>query len=155
MGRRGKYASRLQTRKHNVKADALITKLSKVRSNGRGSWSACRPAHDDKHPSLAIREEADGRVLVHCFAGCDIESILNAVGLDFDALFTDQVVSNRIPPQRWNPHHVLAAVSHELTIAYIVLSDVRRGVDVSDADLLRFDLAVLRIGAAEEMVKRA
>jgi putative DNA primase/helicase len=40
------------------------------RKSGRG-WSACCPAHDDRTPSLSIQDADDGRVLVHCHAGCD------------------------------------------------------------------------------------
>lgn len=38
------------------------------------------PAHDDHHPSLSIRL-ADGRVLLHCFAGCSPRDIYAAIGL--------------------------------------------------------------------------
>jgi putative DNA primase/helicase len=33
-------------------------------------WMARCPAHDDRTPSLSIRDGLDGTVLVHCFAGC-------------------------------------------------------------------------------------
>ena len=36
----------------------------------RGGWMARCPAHDDHTPSLSIAEAADGKVLVHCHAGC-------------------------------------------------------------------------------------
>ena len=29
------------------------------------------PAHDDRKPSLSIRDADDGKVLVRCHAGCD------------------------------------------------------------------------------------
>lgn len=47
-----------------------IADLLHGRAAGRGKWTACCPAHNDRSPSLSIREEAAGRVLVHCFAGC-------------------------------------------------------------------------------------
>ena len=53
-------------------------------SNG---WQACCPAHDDEHPSLSIAEGTDGRVLLYCHAGCDIESIVDALGLAKRDLF--------------------------------------------------------------------
>src|ERR1017187_8749981 len=49
---------------------------------GRG-WMAKCPAHDDRGPSLSICER-DGKVLVHCFAGCSQRAVveaLNALGL--------------------------------------------------------------------------
>lgn len=39
------------------------------------------PAHDDRSPSLSIKEMPDGRVLLHCFGGCAFEAILGAIGL--------------------------------------------------------------------------
>ena len=35
-----------------------------------GGWTARCPAHDDRTPSLSIRD-ADNKVLVRCHAGCD------------------------------------------------------------------------------------
>lgn len=34
-------------------------------------WMAPCPAHEDKSPSLSIRDTDDGKILVHCHAGCD------------------------------------------------------------------------------------
>jgi putative DNA primase/helicase len=49
-----------------------------------GGWMARCPAHDDRTPSLSIRDAGDGKVLVRCHAGCDQEeliSILRSRGL--------------------------------------------------------------------------
>ena len=45
------------------------------RRAGRG-WLALCPAHDDSQPSFSISESEDGRVLVHCFAGCSQERVI-------------------------------------------------------------------------------
>jgi DNA primase len=50
--------------------EKMLGMLTKVKGRN-GSWTACCPAHNDKGPSLAIRETEDGRVLLHCFAGCE------------------------------------------------------------------------------------
>jgi hypothetical protein len=36
------------------------------------------PAHEDKRPSLSIREEGD-RILVYCFSGCRQEAVIDAL----------------------------------------------------------------------------
>jgi putative DNA primase/helicase len=42
-----------------------------------GGWTALCPAHDDRTPSLSIREADDNnKVLVHCHAGCDQERVI-------------------------------------------------------------------------------
>ena len=43
--------------------------LEDVRQTGLDQWMARCPSHEDKTPSLSIREGDDGRVLLHCFAG--------------------------------------------------------------------------------------
>jgi hypothetical protein len=49
-----------------------------------GSWQC--PAHDDRFPSLSVRQ-GDDRVLVHCHAGCSAEAICAALGLSLADLF--------------------------------------------------------------------
>ena len=47
-----------------------------------GGHAALCPAHDDRSPSLSLREGRDGRVLLYCFAGCTYASIVAALDLD-------------------------------------------------------------------------
>ena len=84
--------------------EILLNELHKVRKNGDGKWMACCPAHDDKSPSLSIKESAEGTILVHCFAGCEPSEILAMVGLGMADLFpqTDQHSFNNRPPS-WDP----------------------------------------------------
>lgn len=42
-------------------------------------WMACCPAHNDGEPSLAITDAHDGKVLVHCHAGCDQRAVIAAL----------------------------------------------------------------------------
>ena len=46
----------------------------------RGGWMAQCPAHDDRSPSLSIRDGNDGTALIHCFAGCDYVDIRRELG---------------------------------------------------------------------------
>ena len=50
-------------------------------------FTARCPAHDDASPSLSIGVGADGRALLHCFAGCVTADILSALGLTWPDLF--------------------------------------------------------------------
>ena len=43
-------------------AVALLDRLDKVRPTGAGTWVARCPAHDDRGPSLSVRELDDGRI---------------------------------------------------------------------------------------------
>lgn len=46
-----------------------------------GQWMAPCPVHTDRCPSLAVRDAPDGRVLVHCHAGCSQAAIIAALRL--------------------------------------------------------------------------
>jgi putative DNA primase/helicase len=49
------------------------------RKSGARSWSCRCPAHNDKNPSLSITEGGDGKILVHCHAGCSQDAVLDAL----------------------------------------------------------------------------
>lgn len=52
-----------------------------------GGWIAPCPAHNDRDPSLTIRDGRNG-ILLHCWSGCTFESIisaLQAIGISDDA----------------------------------------------------------------------
>jgi hypothetical protein len=71
-----------------VNAQEFLGRLKRVRRSGDG-WSAGCPAHDDRHASLSVGEGNDGRILVKCHAGCSIEEIVGALGLELKDLFAD------------------------------------------------------------------
>lgn len=49
--------------------------LKPTRSNGELRWTSRCPCHDDKRPSLSIRQGDSQPVVGHCFAGCRFEDI--------------------------------------------------------------------------------
>ncbi len=63
-------------------ARELVTALG---GHWHGSYGTARcPAHDDREPSLSVRDGVDGEPVVNCFAGCgwrDIKDVLRARGL--------------------------------------------------------------------------
>jgi hypothetical protein len=67
--------------------DTLLSRLEGAKSVGHGKWIAKCPAHDDRSPSLAVREIEEGRILVHCFAGCGAADVVAAIGLALSDLF--------------------------------------------------------------------
>jgi putative DNA primase/helicase len=54
-----------------------IARALKAHRSGTG-WMAKCPAHDDNNPSLSIRE-VDGKVLLHCHAGCAQRAVIDAL----------------------------------------------------------------------------
>jgi putative DNA primase/helicase len=63
----------------SIRAEAIAVALRGSRV-GCG-WIARCPAHDDRQASLSIREADEGKILVHCFAGCDQTSVIAALRL--------------------------------------------------------------------------
>lgn len=130
--------------------DALISRLEHVRQTGPGRWQARCPAHDDKGPSLSIRELDDGRVLVHCFAGCDVEAVLGAVGLNMEALFPPREIHHGRPERRPFPAaDVLRALAFEAIVVMVSGRAMLNG-KWSEAEQFRLGLAVSRIQAGLE-----
>jgi len=64
----------------------LIARALGGKRSGRG-WIVPCITHDDRRPSLSLADGDDGRLLVHCFAGCDTRDIL--VALHARGLFVD------------------------------------------------------------------
>src|SRR5262245_55822769 len=65
---------------------SVLSRLEKVKKSAAGYVGRC-PGHRDSSPSLSIKEGNDGRVLLHCHAGCEPESIVAAIGLQLSDLF--------------------------------------------------------------------
>ena len=57
------------------------------RPDGGGGFHVTCPTHADDQPSLHISMGEGGRVLLHCFDGCETEDVLAAVGLQLGDLF--------------------------------------------------------------------
>jgi len=75
--------------------DLVLSRLGEVKRTEHQQWQALCPAHDDHDPSLSIAVGDDGRVLLHCHAGCGSAEVLNALGLAEADLFP-----RRSPPLR-------------------------------------------------------
>ena len=63
----------------------VLSRLKGIKGSGFQYTALC-PAHEDKTPSLAISEK-EGKILLHCHAGCTTESIVTAMGLEMKDLF--------------------------------------------------------------------
>ena len=135
----------------------LISRLDKVKGRN-GSWTARCPAHADNGPSLAVREGEDGRVLLHCFAGCETANVLGAVGMDMTDLFPERderldhtQVTKPLKPAFY-ASDLLRIASFECLVVMIAAYDMRRGKKLSEEDMARLETAQQRI---EEVIQYA
>lgn len=123
--------------------DNILSRLDKVKAAGADKWKACCPAHDDRDPSLSIRETSDGKVLLHCWAGCTATDITAALGLELRDLFpADGQRTERKGPSK-------AAIEHERRIIAIALSLMAQGADLPPSDLERLETARRRLARLE------
>jgi len=133
--------------------DLILPRLNRVRKAGTG-YSACCPAHTDKTASLSLTETQDGRVLLHCFAGCSIHAITDALGISLSDLFPLRE-SAATPEERQRQR--IAARQGQWTAALNVLAGetlvVRMAARmVASAPLSPEDLA--RLADAERRIDR-
>ncbi len=66
----------------------ILNRLDGVKGRD-GQYAARCPAHDDKKASLCVSCGCDGKVLIKCQAGCDTQSVVNAMGLKISDLFIE------------------------------------------------------------------
>lgn len=64
----------------------ILQQLDRVSQQKDGSWIARCPAHDDREPSLHVSLNGE-KILLHCFAGCSVDSICRALGITTGDLF--------------------------------------------------------------------
>lgn len=144
-------------------AQVLLARLDGVRSAGHG-WVARCPAHDDKRPSLSVAEGREGRLLVHCFGGCQTADVLVAVGLELRDLYP-QRLAPLTPHARRELSEAgklarraaaLNAIAHELAIiecaAAAMVADPDDGLSLEDYE--RVCQAHQRIATARREVSR-
>ncbi len=132
--------------------DNILNRLDRVKETGRGKYLACCPAHEDRSPSLSIGED-DGRVLLHCFAGCDPESVLDAIGLTFSDLYPEPLGHHfKSSPMRTSPREILASLDHESLVVALIGADFIRRKSLDQETWSRLAKSVNRINSARAQV---
>lgn len=133
-------------------ADEFVARLEKARRTGNGTWIACCPAHEDKSPSLTVRELPDQRILVHCFAGCGVDEVVGSMGLELHDLFPEKTTEQARPLRRPFPAgDVLEALAGEAMVLGVILHDIDWAVPLKQDDIERAQLAVSRILAGRSL----
>lgn len=135
--------------------DVVLPLLSKVRRRQPGQYSACCPAHDDKEPSLSVRETPDGAVLLHCFGGCEVSEIVAVIGLQLHDLFPPRDVPATGPNRTarlLTPGQALDLLYDESQLVGIVAGNIGQGVELSEDDRRRVIQAAGRISYVRSAV---
>lgn len=133
--------------------DVLIPKLRGVKFFAGDRFIARCPAHQDRSPSLAGRLKPDGRILMHCFAGCEPDAILSAIGLNFGDLFPAPLTKSFFPRvyKPFSDSEALQCLASESAVVAIAAANVAEGVVLTPTDQERVNLAAGRIASALEV----
>jgi hypothetical protein len=137
------------------KFHALAEALDGVRwdKSGNSFNAICPSAHSTRSQSLYVRA-VDDRILIHCHKLCGAASVLDALGLDFAALFPDRPADHRIrraPPLPYR--EALLGLDHEAAVVSIFAGRLEQGIALTTADLDRLVLAAQRIDAARRITR--
>lgn len=72
----------------------FLALLKGVKHSHSDQYQALCPGHHDTKPSLSVKE-ANGKILLQCFAGCELENILGPLDLEPKDLFLNSHKANK------------------------------------------------------------
>lgn len=132
------------------KIDNFVSRLTKAKRTGKDSWIACCPSHQDKSPSLTIREIEPDKILLHCFAGCSVDEIAGSVGLSIGDLMPDRAPDTLRKPSSvpFNARDVLECIQTDATLLCVFISDVTQAKPITPEEAANAYKAACRIVAA-------
>lgn len=141
--------------------DHILDLVGPVRKSGRG-WMAKCPAHEDRSPSLSIREAKD-RILLHCFSGCSVAAICEVLGIGIRDLF-----AGNLSQPEWSrlqqARHERKQAERKKQIEVGRVIDARREAealleschnqDISQWSIEKFDRVMNAVGQAYELLRK-
>src|SRR5437868_1351169 len=140
----------------------FVSVLEGVRESSRGAMALC-PSHDDMHQSLSICTGTDGRLLVHCFAGCSAQEVCDALGFHVRDLFPMQ----KRDPRMWKKQcrrererekerrrRHLEGFRIDLLRDAMNLINASRGIEINGWNPDRLDRELNRLASAYELLNR-
>lgn len=147
-----------------IDIDQFLSMLDGVRKVGNDRWKAKCPSHEDKTPSLSIRQAEDGRILLHDFGlDCDINDICAALGLRVADLMPPRLDRPYMRPEERGTNvtgaranDFLELIDHEARVVYlIVVRLLTTGVDIRDDELMRLRRAYETISNLRDTIRPA
>lgn len=128
--------------------NALLDKLSGVKQTAPDKWLAKCPAHDDRNASFGIKRNEEGAILMHCFAGCDNQSILGSIGLTFSDLFPPRDARDFDPtkpkpnPPKFTAAEMVRLCVFESSLIGLAMTSILQGGTLEQPDIARVQKAL-------------
>jgi hypothetical protein len=140
-----------------MNATTLLARLDGVRQTRPDRWIARCPAHEDRAPSLSIREGENDNVLLHCFAGCSAAAVVEAIGMELSDLFPPRLEHYREPvPRSQRPmltmSELVALLRYSVTAVGLAAEDMAAGRALSPEDLEALRTVAARVNRVLEAV---
>lgn len=134
----------------------LLSRLDNVRQCGTGHRADCPTGHKSRG-TLAVTVGDDGRLLLHCFAGCGAAEVVERLGLSLADLFPDKIkdqspLAKRERRDAWQQAGwaaALAVLATESTVLVIAANDLAAGKRLSEQGHTRLWTAYERIQSAK------
>ena len=135
-------------------AARVLERLPRARLVRAGQWRAPCPSHQSHGLTLGVAER-DGRVLLHCFAGCETGAVLASLGLQLADLFDRPLDHSRDRVRRaWSASDVLELALAEVAVVVVVAADLAEGRPVSATDWHRLSQASSRLARLDQLVRQ-
>ena len=137
-----------------MRSQFLLDRLDKLKPRGNGQYMARCPAHPDRTASLSVKCCDDGRVLIHCFAGCTADDVLGAVGLELKDIMPEPLGHHFAPTKnRISRADALAVLESETMLVAVVASDILESRTIDEATWQRFAKAAARLNEVASMTR--
>lgn len=124
--------------------DIVLSRLRQVRRTKPNCGVASCPAHNDDSPSLSFKELPGGKLLLHCFAGCCINDVLEAMGLDMRDLYPEGLSVEALRTYQ------LAAAKTAKEDAELTIEAAKALPELSSEDQLYLEQAKANLGKVQE-----
>lgn len=139
---------------------SVLSRLENVRSRGKSSYTARCPAHQDRTASLSVSQGEHG-VVLHCFAGCQTDDVLGAIGLTMSDLFPPRDRASMTPAERSQARQAaqqagwaaaLTTLAQDTLLVQSVAGMLGRGEKMHPSDIDSLTAAATRIHNAKEVL---
>lgn len=133
----------------------LLNRMEYLRPSGEHRWRCRCPVHGgNDRGSLSIKYCDDGRILIHCFAGCEPLEILRVCGLEMTDIMPERITHHATPTEKkkWRQAATMSAwekarkcIQYEARIIWVAGKQIIDGKPLNQVDDARLDEAVERI----------
>lgn len=136
-----------------MRADEFVGRLDRVLGRGP-TWRAQCPAHNSKAGTrtLSIKEAPDGRILLRCFAGCDVASITAAVGVDLTDLMPDRPEGGKRIRGAFSREGLLN-MEKRLMLVWVFVEDIASGRAPAPGDRAKARECARRVAEAIQQLR--